>query len=329
MDFRFIASFLMVCFTCATALLVQHNVPARSSPPAKNEERVKVSLCDLKKDPAAYNHKIVEVTGFISHGFEDFTMTDAACPSWPGIWLEYGGTAASGTMYCCGVTSARNRPKPLVVENIAIELVADERFKQFDKLVQRPPDSIVRATILGRFFSGEQIEYPARTAWGGYGHMGCCSLLVIQQVLSVDPHDSTELDYRASAEQPDIDKVGCGYTYLTDIDVTEDLLKTQQQADAGQEDWRFSDPKRVAAEGLARLIKIDPGSVQLLQTQKAQGRFIYEWRPAREKVSYMVVVSRPYLLSYYAKDPKRVVWVMLAAYEAGCGSRPNSVRRVQ
>lgn len=42
----------------------------------------------------------------------------------------------------------------------------------------------------------------------------------------------------------------------------------------------------------------------------------------------MVVVSRPYWLSYYAKDPKRVSWVVLAAYESGCGGQ-NSVERIK
>jgi len=74
-----------------------------------------VTVCELKSDPAAYNHKLVEVTGFVSHAFEDFTIFDPTCPSWPGVWLEYGGKAKSGTMYCCGVTADRHRPKELKV----------------------------------------------------------------------------------------------------------------------------------------------------------------------------------------------------------------------
>lgn len=36
----------------------------------------KLTACQLKNDPAAYNHKLVEVTGFVSHDFEDFTIFD-------------------------------------------------------------------------------------------------------------------------------------------------------------------------------------------------------------------------------------------------------------
>jgi len=46
-------------------------------------------------------------------------------------------------------------------------------------------------------------------------------------------------------------------------------------------------------------------------------------RPKGKTMRYMVVVSRPYLLSFYAKDPKRVAWVLIAAYETSCGGRKN------
>jgi hypothetical protein len=42
----------------------------------------------------------------------------------------------------------------------------------------------------------------------------------------------------------------------------------------------------------------------------------------------MVVVSRPFLLSFYAKDPKRVAWVVIAAYDSSCGTT-NSVTRIK
>lgn len=84
------------------------------------EQPTNVTVCQLKSDPPAYNHKLVEVTGFVSHDFEDFTLFDPTCPSWPAVWLECGGKAKSGTMYCCGVTADRNRPQQMVVENIPI-----------------------------------------------------------------------------------------------------------------------------------------------------------------------------------------------------------------
>jgi hypothetical protein len=329
MNFRFLACFLMVLFTTGTALLVSHGggvryLPYRLQPPDKP---LRVSPCELKNTPGAYNHKLIEIAGFISHGFEDFTIFDPECKSWPSVWLEYGGTAASGTMYCCGVTAERERPKPLIVETIPITLVDDERFREFDKLIRRRPDSIVRATIVGRFFSGEKVTYQDRERWGGYGHMGCCSLLAIQQVVSVEPQSSTELDYGFAPEQPDIRKANCGYTILSHMLDFEPLLKAQRYAENAQAEWLFTDPKRVGTSSLGKLLSVADDSIELKQTRQSQGRVVYEWHP-RGKKSYMIVVSRPYWMSSYAKDPKRVAWVVLGAYESSCGGR-DSVTRIR
>lgn len=292
-----------------------------------------VTVCELKSDPAAYNHKLVEVTGFVSHAFEDFTIFDPTCPSWPGVWLEYGGKAKSGTMYCCGVTADRHRPKELKVEDIAIPLTDDEQFRQFDKLIQPPfrsgmHGSIVHATLVGRFFSGRLIEYPKGSSWGGYGHMGCCTLLAIQGIKSVDVQNRDDLDYGAGFDQPDIGKVGCGYQFLTPIDSTTNWIKAQQEADLGQRDWIFDDPQRIASEAIARFANADAGSIALAEKRRGQGRHVYEWKPADQHETYMVVVSRPYLLAYYAHDPKRVTWVVAAAYVSSC-RKENAVTRLK
>ena len=290
-------------------------VQSPASPP-------KISVCQLKIDPLAYNHKLVEVTGFVSHGFENFHIFDPTCDSWPNPWLEYGGTTASGTIYCCGVTAERSRPQPLVVEGITVDLVEDARLKEFDQLISSGPESLVHATIVGRFFAGELITTQVSSFWGGYGHMGCCSLFAIQQIVSVDPRESNELDYRAESDQPDLNKECPSYGFLTDFANGKLSIKAQERADLGQEEWAFTDPKRVASEGLAQLIKLsDPSTIELKQTRQRQGRIIYWWRPKGKTTRYMVVVSRPYLLSFHAKDPKRVAWVLIAAYEASCGGR--------
>jgi hypothetical protein len=190
------------------------------------EEAEKVSVCQLKNDPAAFNHKLVQVTTFVSHGFEDFTLQEPTCDSKFDVWVEYGGRTASGTMFCCGVTNARSRPDQMEVEKISIPLVEDENFRKLDKLLQVPgTDSMAHATFVGRFFSGQQISYPNGTRWGGYGHMGCCTLLVIQQVLLVDSHDRGDLDYAAFADTPDVDKLKCGYRELTPIQPYPDMLE--------------------------------------------------------------------------------------------------------
>ena len=268
----------------------------------------KTTYCALVQNPAAYDHDLVEITGFVSHGFEDFTMFDPGCGSWPDVWLEYGGLT-----------------KPLVVEEIQVPLLQDQVFTDFDRLVQRRPSSVVHATVVGRFFAGHKPSNPGGTALGGYGHMGCCSLLVVQQVFKVDGQDRTDLDFSAEPDQPDR-HAGCFRT-LTPPRPFGELIEGQERAELGQRSWAFDDSRRVATEALARLTKTPEESIAGIdQTRAAQGRLIYRWRPTVGKVGhkewskawYMVVLSRPYWMSFYSKDPKKVAWGVMAVYEVGC-----------
>lgn len=299
------------------------------------EEPQKATLRQLKSDPQSYNHRLVEVTGFVSHAFEDFTIFDPACGEYPNVWLEYGGTVKSGTMYCCGVPDDRKRHKELQVENIQIPLVNNERFQEFENAIQPPFRSgshgaVVHATIVARFFSGEKRTYPRRVFWGGYGHMGCCSLLAIQEVKAVDTQPRNDLDLGAEPDQPDIDKTGCGYTDLLPLEMTETLIQWQRDADEGKQEWVFDDPRRVALGLLSKLSGVDEERLSTTAlSREGQGRKVYKWFPrSKGKESYMVVVSRPYLSSFYARDARRVAWVATAAYRSSCKGE-NSVTRIK
>jgi len=232
-------------------------------------------------------------------------------------------------MYCCGVTAGKHRSKELRVEDIPVPLADNEQFRQFEKLINPPfrpgaHGSIVHATLLGRFFSGRQIKYPKGIFWGGYGHMGCCTLLAIQEVKSVGAQNRDDLDYGEAYDDPDIVKVGCGLRDLAPFDP----LKAQQQADNGSQEWIFDDPRQVASEALERFTNIERSSIALKEKRKWQGRYVYEWKPEGKADTYMVVVSRPYVLSFYAHDPKRVAWVVIHAYLSSC-DKGNTVRRIR
>ena len=158
---------------------------------------VQVSLCSIKVHPENFLHKLVEFTAVASHGFEYSMVDDSRC-SWPdhgpGIWMEYGGKRSTATMYCCGFSPKSDRPHNLVVDGISLDLVNDDTFRKFDKRLhpkhsnQQSSDT-VRATLRGRIFSryegtGGTKQNPA---WRGYGHMDCCMLFVVTQIVSVDP----------------------------------------------------------------------------------------------------------------------------------------------
>jgi hypothetical protein len=145
----------------------------------------KVSVCALQADPATYNHKVIDIQGVVSHRFEDFTLSDPRCPPRSGIWLEYGGLVNSETVYCCGV-KAGPRATALVVEGIVTRLIDDALFRRFDARVRTDGDVSFRARLIGRFFAGLKQQTPTGVFWGGYGHLSCCSLLIIEQVVTVD-----------------------------------------------------------------------------------------------------------------------------------------------
>jgi hypothetical protein len=323
-------SSVLICKVTLATFLFAISLGNGKMPQQKDENPEEVTVCRLKNDPGAYNHKLVKITGFVSHGFEDFSIYDPECSGWPAIWLEYGGTKGSDTMYCCGIAPKETRQTDVSVENIKVPLLNDDRFQQFNKIIEGERDTTIHATIIGRFFSGRETKNPnGLPIWEGYGHMGCCSMLLIQQVISVDSHDRSDLDYHASADQPNIDKVGCGYRELIRDWRFTKALDLQRRAESGERGWAFDDPARVAKDLLAHEAGVAEASiVNLKVVRTAPGRVVFTWQPPKTKSSYMVVASRPYTLSFYSTNPQKVSWVPIAAYRVGCDA-DNSVQRVK
>ena len=273
-----------------------------------------VSVCNVLANPPAYDRQSIDVTGFVSQGFENFTIADPRCPGDLGaVWLEYGGQVASGTIYCCGDDDSRSRTEPLVVEGVTTTIVHDRKLKQFDEWLSK--DFVVHATLRGHFFAGEQQKWPGGTIWGGYGHFGLFSLFVIEQVIDIGAHDLRNIDYHASADHPG-DDVEC-VQYLGPIPPAE-MIRQQRAAESGERPWSFTDPVRVAKESLRDRLNADDG-LMLRRIRTARGRMVFEGTLPGKKDHYMVVVSRPYWLSFVAVKRPQVAWVTIAAYETGCG----------
>lgn len=298
------------------------------------QEPQPVSVCDLSKNQAAYNHKLIQVTGFISHDFEDFTLFDPTCRSLS-IWVEYGGKRKSDTVYCCGPTAGKTRPVDLTVEGVSLPLVDDESFAAFDREIQPPFrsgtfGSVAHATLIGRFFAGRQeTGQNGDKWWAGYGHMGCCSLFVIQQVLTVTPQDRDDLDYGASPDQPDIAKVGCGFRFLIPIEPGDNALDAQRAAEANPSGSAYDDPNAVASEFLkANINPTAAGVLSLRERRRGPGRIVYVGGGSKAAPGFMIVVSKPAWLIFYAHDPRKIAWIVTAAYELSC-ERTNSVTRIR
>jgi hypothetical protein len=308
---RCLLSILIVLFTVAIA--------------SGAEEPIKATICQLKKDPPAYNHKLVEITGFATHASHNFTVYDPMCPTWPAIWLEYGGTINSGTVNCCKTLNDRHRSQQLVVDDIPVPLTVNQQFQDFDKSIQPPlpagqSGAVEHATLIGRFFAGQRMEDADNGHyWGGYGYLGCCSMLVIQEVKDADTHWRADLDYGESNEKLSFSQPGCTLRMLLPEEQDAALMAAQHDADSGTRDWAFTDTARVAADTLARTAHVGKDASAMKLTHDSPGRKTYEWRSTANSKDYMVVVSRPYWLSFYAHDPNRVAWVAAIAYESSCG----------
>jgi hypothetical protein len=205
------------------------------------------------------------------------------------------------------------------MEGVEVPLLDDLMFKQFAALLKKEHDTTVRATVVGRFFSGKRELIGESTHWRGFGHMGCCSLLVIQRVVSFEPHAQGDLDYAAEAGW--YEDEGCKWGSETDLrHVSVDnwngaarlAIAEQQKADGGQT-WAFSDPQRVAIESLQSLY---PSQTPVLVTvKKTPARYVFRWRNGKKSV--VVVVTRPYWLSFYAAS-NSVAWISTMIKEAEC-----------
>ncbi|MGB6677679.1 MAG: hypothetical protein WBE44_13380 [Terriglobales bacterium] len=181
---KYVGALILTILSVAACTVTTH--PGKEANPT--EEVVSVSACEIFSDPARYNHKLVKVTGTVSHGFESFFLSDQACAQFgDAIWLEYGGKQGSGTVFAGGPSSDRKRPSTLIVEGISTSIVDDAQFERLDALIRSKRSVTAAATIVGRYFSGEleKNNVTAHPFWDGYGHLYGYSLLVIQKVESV------------------------------------------------------------------------------------------------------------------------------------------------
>jgi hypothetical protein len=179
---------LLLAFLAASSSLSARS--GQQSPDAAARPR-SVTYCELAKNPAAYDHQLIRITALARHGFEDFTLSEPDCPDSPqnfSLWVTYGGSIKSNTIYCCPGEGGREaRSAPLVLEGVQLPLIADIVFQQFADLLNKKRQLTVRVRAEGTFFSGKKQTINGSTRWAGFGHLGCCSLFVIQRVDWFEP----------------------------------------------------------------------------------------------------------------------------------------------
>jgi hypothetical protein len=157
-----------------------------------NEPIRDVEVCQIMSDPGAFDGQRVRFRGRLDFEFEDHAVDDRTCGlPFPhtGVWWTYGGEPLLA-----------HQPEMKKIRAMTSPVLRDAQFDKFQERAhasqKRKPDGEtcrshrqcafydVVATYTGRFFAGKKM--PGRTIAGGFGHMGCCHLFVIEQVSEVE-----------------------------------------------------------------------------------------------------------------------------------------------
>jgi hypothetical protein len=164
---------------------------------------IEVSACELSKSPKDYHHRMITVRATVSFAFEDFTLKTGKCESsaeTSPTWVELGGDLGSQTIYCCGDHSRQSGSNP-ELDGYALPLEKDLNLSNFLHLLKAHRETapnggpcydcfyfVVSATFTGRFFAGGWVAQKEgqATSGAGYGHLGCCSMLVVEHVTDLE-----------------------------------------------------------------------------------------------------------------------------------------------
>jgi hypothetical protein len=289
-------------------------------PPLASEVTPTVSLCELIQDKARFDRKRLRINAFVTYGFENFQLADPDCDRDANVWLTYGGTARSGAVYCCpGEGGTKERRENVRIEGIEVPLRRDAMLEDFRKLLSETHDTTVYVTLTGWFFTGRKNEAGRVDSLAGYGHLGCCSLFVIEGVEDFEPHHDPHLDYSAEAgwyEEGSCQSSSMRYlrhVSLHDPAQTLRAIRQLEAAEQGDRAWAYDEPERVAHEAFVLFYPHEEPAVTLLR--KGDARQVYQWKKGYKRV--LAVVTRPYWLGFYT-DRGAVPWVATHIKEIDC-----------
>ena len=177
---------------------------------------VDVAVCDVVKNPASFDGKMVRIKGTVVAGFDEFMIKDATDPNCGfqvnGIWLSYpqGSKAKSGPVAIVTAQPAHNFAGTLKTPaRTPVTLDKSKDFKQFDSLLSQPHQKgadmclgcaryEVTATFTGRLdtvadAAVKRDKSGKIVGLGGFGNMNAYpARLVLESVSDVTPK---EIDY--------------------------------------------------------------------------------------------------------------------------------------
>lgn len=167
-----------------------------------------VSLCYLVNHPKTFDGKAIRVRGTLSVNFEDFTLRTEECKTDQWIWLTFGGDVP-GIVVSMANDNARKAGQDLQIDGVSYGIKKDKNFRRLYALIAarrgEKPAYSVTATLTGTFLASQETKLAdGKTAsFSGYGHLGCCSLLLITQVSDVSSVPPAMLNLRGTVLGPD------------------------------------------------------------------------------------------------------------------------------
>ena len=183
------------------------------------ESAVEVTGCELAAHPKTFDGKMIRVRSRVNVHFEDFTLGHGKCESEQGIWLAFGGDVP-GIVASMANDNFRKPGKDIEVEGVSYGIKRDDNFHKFYALIAarhgEKADYRVTATLTGRFFAGEESKTAKGVTYGGYGHLGCCTLLLITEVSDVTSVPAANLSLRGVVVGPD-KKPLAGVAVINDV----------------------------------------------------------------------------------------------------------------
>lgn len=198
---------------------------------------VDTTVCDILKNPVAFNGKIVRITGTVEAGFDQFVVKGPSCgQKVDDIWLAYpeGSRGKAGPDAMLQLQPAANFTGTVASTQPApVTLQRDKAFKQFDSALSSPAKIngmclgcrryAVSATLVGRL-DGVATALPRDpsgkiTSLSGFGNMNLYSTRLVLQ--SVSDVTSKEIDYSkaAAASKNDVTPPSVDDTGLPPVNV--------------------------------------------------------------------------------------------------------------
>jgi hypothetical protein len=184
------------------------------------EHPAEVPGCDVAKNPKAFDGKLIRVRGTVHVRFEDFSLGIENCDTAQSIWLTFGGDVP-GIVASTINDNFRKAGADIRVNGAPYGIKKDENFRRFYALIaaRRGDEPVYRvtATLTGAFFAGAERKLASgQTYYAGYGHLGCCDLLVITQVSDVESVPPADLNVSGKVVGPDGKPVN-GFVVFDDV----------------------------------------------------------------------------------------------------------------